>query len=97
MLFRDHIVEELKIPFVTAEMILPDPVLEDIVYNVRYIVTLQQLYWTMEKHHFHVRRSLISEEDVKCMMVMINMALTEQIEWTAPRLSVDTSIRHDGK
>ena len=63
-LFRDHIVEELKIPFVTAEMILPDPVLEDIVYNVKHIVTLQQLHRTMEKHHFHVWRSLLSGEDV---------------------------------
>jgi len=96
-LFRDHIVEELKIPFVTAEMILPDPVLEDIVYNVKHIVTLQQLHRTMEKHHFHVRRSLLSEEDVKRMMVMIDMAMMERIEWTTPRLSVDTSIRHYGK
>ena len=96
-LFRDHIVEELKIPFVTAEMILPDPVLEDIVNNVKHIVTLQQLHWTMEKHHFHVRRSLLSEENVKRMMVMIDMAMTERIEWTTPRLSVDTSIRHYGK
>jgi hypothetical protein len=96
-LFRDHIVEELKTPFVTAEMILPDPVLEDIVNNVKHIVTLQQLHRTMEKHHSHVRQSLLSEEDVKRMMVMIDMAMTEQIEWTTPRLSVDTSIPHDGK
>jgi hypothetical protein len=95
-LFRDHIVEELKILFVTAEIILPDLVLEDIVNNVKHIITLQQLHRTMEKHHFHVRRSLIFEEDVKHMMVMIDIALTERIEWTAPRLSIDTSICHDG-
>jgi hypothetical protein len=54
-LFRDHIMEELKIPFITSETILPDSVLEDIVNNVKHIVTLQQLHRTMEKHHFHVR------------------------------------------
>jgi len=54
-LFRDHIVEEPKIPFVNTEIVLPDPVLEDIVNNVKYIVTLQQLHRTVEKHYFHVR------------------------------------------
>jgi hypothetical protein len=75
-------VKELKIPFVTAEMVLPHPVLEDIVNNVKPIITLQR---TMERYHFYFRRSLLSGDDVKSMMVTIDMAMREQIEWTASR------------
>jgi superfamily II DNA/RNA helicase len=94
-LFREHIRKLRSIPFITAEMVLPDPLMEEIVNNVKYIVAESQLYRVMEKHKFHVRRSLLSESDMSHIILIINQCMEEPIVWRTPRLSVDTSIRPD--
>jgi hypothetical protein len=38
VLCREYIGDKLPIPFITAEMVLPDPLMEDIVNNTKYIV-----------------------------------------------------------